>query len=382
MPRRWRVVLRKDGYIELPPKKAKSESGDATGVDDDDDELPEFFGKQLDKLLDAGGKFLKFRWDDGETYRLNWTQKNSTISLKPLKSLSAEATDFAVAGYAGNAMLKRQFGKGQVVAIASFAFMRRAAILKEDAGIFAARLLEPYAKPAPKVEVPDAQQGADVSTANAVEVGEFGEANEANGLAAGVIAIDANPAPIIPAAEVAPRANPTLLVLGLHMEPKSLLQWLVKYGFSVLLAAFVLLLLWLWHIIPRFGPIAAAQTQARRNIADHWRAAGQYLLGRRQWVGLLRAPRLRVARRLRQRLGMVVHLPVVAVDHASAKVQTVSPNTSPNTQQLSSEQMARLEQVCKVSAGRIHSALNAVPETPNQLLAFIVTLRQMEAALK
>ena len=91
---------------------------------------------------------------------------------------------------------------------------------------------------------------------------------------------------------------------------------------------------------------------------------------RRDWAGLLEAPRHRVARRLRQRLGFNITMPARSGE-AAMQVTALAP-----------AQLARLELVCKVSAGRIESALHATPTTATQLLAFATTLRQMEAALK
>ncbi len=334
---RWRVVWRKTGWVELPPKRKKAATGnDVEDDDENESDIAPTVQRQLSKVLNLGESAIRFDWDDGETYRVKLGQPSS------LRLLAPDDKAFTVPSSVGNRIIKRQLGKGQVVAMVSFGFMRRAAILKDDAGVFAMRLLEPHARPAPEVKtarVADDAVPADADVASA--------------------------APVLAAAAPLP-ANPTMVVLGLDFQPGSLLDWLFKHGQAIMLAALALFFIWLWHIIPRFGPIAAPQTEARRNIADHWRAAGQYLLHRRDWAALLEAPRHRVARRLRQRLGF--------------NITTTTQNGV--AAQLAPEQLARLELVCKVSAGRIDSALHATPTTATQLLAFITTLRQMEAALK
>ncbi len=343
---RGRVVWKKTGWVELPPKRKKAATGDDFEDDDEDEsDIAPTVQRQLSKVLNLGESAMRFDWDDGETYRIKLGQPSSLRLLVP------DDKAFVVPSSVGNRIIKRQLGKGQVVAMVTFGFMRRAAILKDDAGVFAMRLLEPHARPAPVVE-----------TIAAVDDAVPADADTAANAGAAALVLAAAPPPR--------PANPAMVVLGLDFQPNSLLDWLFKHGQAIMLAALALFLIWLWHIIPRFGPIAAPQTEARRNIADHWRAAGQYLLHRRDWAGLLEAPRHRVARRLRQRLGFNITMPARSGE-AAMQVTALAP-----------AQLARLELVCKVSAGRIDSALHATPTTATQLLAFATTLRQMEAALK
>lgn len=342
---RWRVVWKKSGWVELPPKRKKN-SAEPEDEEEEEADMAPMVKRQLSKIFDLGNNAMRFDWDDGESYRVKLGQPSSLRLLVP------DEKAFVVPSAVGNRIIKRQMGKGQVVALVSFGFMRRTAILKDDAGVFAMRLLEPHARPAPVVKVVVDTPAADPASTTQTAI-------DGAVVAAPAVAAEAAPTPTL-------RANPTLVVLGLDFQPGSLLDWLFKHGQAVMLAALALFLFWLWHIIPRFGPVAAPNVEARRNIADHWRAAGQYLLHRRDWVGLLEAPRHGIARRLRQRLGFNILLG----SQTDVAVQ------------LAPEQLARLELVCKVSAGRIDSALHATPTTATQLLAFVVTLRQMEAALK
>lgn len=56
----------------------------------------------------------------------------------------------------------------------------------------------------------------------------------------------------------------------------SLTGFLVQHALPVLVAAGALLLLWLWRIAPRFGPVAPDLPPARRRLLDHLRASGRY----------------------------------------------------------------------------------------------------------
>jgi Domain of unknown function (DUF4350) len=56
----------------------------------------------------------------------------------------------------------------------------------------------------------------------------------------------------------------------------SLVQWLVDNAWAVLTAGAVLLLVWLWRIAPRFGPMAPDPEPVRRRLLDHLRASGRF----------------------------------------------------------------------------------------------------------
>jgi hypothetical protein len=59
-------------------------------------------------------------------------------------------------------------------------------------------------------------------------------------------------------------------------ERLSLWEFLRENALPVLLAAGALLALWLWRIVPRFGPVAPDVPPARRRLLDHLRASGRY----------------------------------------------------------------------------------------------------------
>jgi len=56
----------------------------------------------------------------------------------------------------------------------------------------------------------------------------------------------------------------------------SLVQWLTDNAWAVLAAGGLLLVVWLWRIAPRFGPIAPDPEPARRRLLDHLRASGRF----------------------------------------------------------------------------------------------------------
>jgi hypothetical protein len=77
----------------------------------------------------------------------------------------------------------------------------------------------------------------------------------------------------------------------LRQERMSLWSFLKERAAPVLLAAGALLVLWLWSIGPRFGPVAPDLPPARRRLLDHLRASGRYY-----WAKGLRARLVLAAR--------------------------------------------------------------------------------------
>jgi hypothetical protein len=81
--------------------------------------------------------------------------------------------------------------------------------------------------------------------------------------------------------------------LQVYHRPERLSLWgfLKSHALEAVCAGLALLLLWLWRIAPRFGPVAPDAPPARRRLLDHLRASGRYF-----WANGLRA-RLAIAAR-------------------------------------------------------------------------------------
>lgn len=64
----------------------------------------------------------------------------------------------------------------------------------------------------------------------------------------------------------------------IYNDPRrlSLLDWLLEHAWAALAGAAILLAIWLWRIVPRFGPLAAEPPRGRRQLLEHLRAAGRH----------------------------------------------------------------------------------------------------------
>ena len=66
------------------------------------------------------------------------------------------------------------------------------------------------------------------------------------------------------------------LRLFFRPEPLSLVGFLREHALAALIACALLLALWIWSIVPRFGPVAPDVPPGRRRLLDHLRASGRY----------------------------------------------------------------------------------------------------------
>jgi len=71
----------------------------------------------------------------------------------------------------------------------------------------------------------------------------------------------------------------------------SLLQWLKENAWAPLTGAAAAILLWLWKVVPRFGPIMPDIDRNRRRLLDHLRASGRFLWSNGHSTRLLEASR-------------------------------------------------------------------------------------------
>jgi hypothetical protein len=81
--------------------------------------------------------------------------------------------------------------------------------------------------------------------------------------------------------------------LLVYFQPERLSLWgfLKENAAAALAAGGLLLALWIWSIVPRFGPVAPDAPPGRRRLLDHLRASGRYY-----WVKGLRARLVTAAR--------------------------------------------------------------------------------------
>ncbi|APV49497.1 hypothetical protein BWI17_07265 [Betaproteobacteria bacterium GR16-43] len=89
-------------------------------------------------------------------------------------------------------------------------------------------------------------------------------------------------------------ARPAMLFL--RPPSLSLGTWLRDNAWPVILAGAVLLLLWLGRAIPRFGPLEPDAPPDRRSLQEHLRAAGRFVWSRGEASQLIDAVRERVWR--------------------------------------------------------------------------------------
>lgn len=77
------------------------------------------------------------------------------------------------------------------------------------------------------------------------------------------------------------------LLLVRHLETASLPRWLLEHAPLALAALGVLLVLWLWRVVPRFGPLRPGAVPDRRSVLEHIRAVGGFYADQHQLAPLL-----------------------------------------------------------------------------------------------
>ena len=102
---------------------------------------------------------------------------------------------------------------------------------------------------------------------------------------------------------------------------RSLTSRILESAWSVCIALGVWLAVYFWSIAPRFGPILPEPSIERRELMEHVRASGNFLLRNGGFDTLVRAVRSALLRRVQQRHPQWLHL------DARARVQRVAEHT-------------------------------------------------------
>jgi hypothetical protein len=128
--------------------------------------------------------------------------------------------------------------------------------------------------------------------------------------------------------------------LRVYFRPErlSLSGFLRENAAPALLAGGLLLALWIWSIVPRFGPVAPDVPPGRRRLLDHLRASGRYY-----WAKGLRS-----------------RLVVAARDAALRRVTRAQPDFAAAPQADRSARLARLAGISKEEASRFMAAAGAM----------------------
>jgi hypothetical protein len=136
----------------------------------------------------------------------------------------------------------------------------------------------------------------------------------------------------------------------------SLWRWLADHAQAALVSAALLLALWLWRIVPRFGVARPEAPSQRRSLIEHLRAMGRFLWRRRALEVLVDASRHNLRSRLTLR-------------HAGLSGLT------------SSELAAHLAHQTGISLTAIARALEGDAHEPERYTATMKTLRELEQKL-
>lgn len=85
-------------------------------------------------------------------------------------------------------------------------------------------------------------------------------------------------------------AGPRIVMVN-RLYSVSLLEWLVDHALPALVALGVLVALWLWRVVPRFGPLLPSDATPRRSLVEHLRAVGRFQADSQQLGRLLQQVR-------------------------------------------------------------------------------------------
>lgn len=152
----------------------------------------------------------------------------------------------------------------------------------------------------------------------------------------------------------------TIWLIDLHgSNASSLWPLLWQHAWTLIISIAVLLVIWLWHISRRFGPLLPVPAQSRRRLLEHIEASGRFLWQQQQTEALLHETRQAVFQSLQQVYPNWLQLPRHELVAHLAELSQFSP---------AEVQMALYHNPIKNTAyfTRAIQVLNAIKTTNNQ----------------
>jgi len=151
-----------------------------------------------------------------------------------------------------------------------------------------------------------------------------------------------------------PEGSPVTLVTRLAMP--TLGEWLLENAAPALAAGAALLLLWLWRVVPRFGPLQPELPPDRRQLREHLAAVGRHVWRQRGQSHWLAVAREAFAQKLASRHPALADLPP-------------------------GEQVAALAALTHRPVALIGNALHGSVLTPHEFTLVLRTLKNLENSL-
>ena len=134
------------------------------------------------------------------------------------------------------------------------------------------------------------------------------------------------------------------------------LAWLYDAGLAIAVSMLLVLLLWLWHVMPRFGPVLPAPEPERRQLLEHIRATGRFRWAQGGRESLLDAAREICHGRLARLRPRVALLPI-------------------------EERCRELSAEVGIGADEIAYAFQGAPRAAREFVHTVATLASIHAAL-
>ncbi len=148
---------------------------------------------------------------------------------------------------------------------------------------------------------------------------------------------------------------PQVLLLS-RLQMPTLFEWIAENARAAAFATLLVLFLWLWRIVPRFGNLQPEAAPSRRELREHLAAVGRYLWRCGCLAALLPAAREHFRHRLGQRRpGIAGHAPAAQANQLAA--------------------------LSGLPVARITAALTGPADAPHAFTDALRTLRELERVL-